>query len=574
VGGEAEWRSMAGGLVTVRDAVRKQLNGATRSVERTALAKVAGNEAFAGLGPAGEDRGRWIVARVRQRLLELERGADDSPSGRAVRCWARYVDEGLTPVELHAAHGHLIINDVPARTDVARRNRVQSLMWAGGARGDKDSLAGVLTLAAELRTALSTGLPDGTRMDATTFGYEWERLSQVLPAGRDLLQALARLAPGEPFPGDLLREAGDSLPGLAEAACSSAAELRATCSALRDRGLLELDGDLVSVPEQIARHVVDLASPQAAGHWTAAVLRFLTHALRADTHHSESWPEWELGYPHVLALCQDAEERQVHLGDVVYLLDRASVYARECLEDAKLAVALAERAAELSATVADPELTGICLGNLAMAYREANRLADALTASERALHSDAEAFGTDHESYAETLNVYAGILAANGRGQAAANAFAEAVDVLRAVHASTPSVQTRGLLVEAMNDRAGHLLGSGEHQAGRELLEEANRLVRRGEHGWLEIQHNLSRARRAEGDFQSAKAHLEVVRDHCLTTGQNPSTHLVAALADLSEVYRDLGDSRRADAALREAHRVDNALVERLDAPLRDGRSR
>jgi tetratricopeptide (TPR) repeat protein len=541
------------------------------------LAKVADGIAFAGLGPSADrssvDRGRWIVARVRQRLLDLERAADGSPSGRAVRCWARYVDEGLSPVELHQAHPELIVNEVPARTDVARRNRVQSLMWAGGARGDKDSLQGVLLLGAELRTALSTDLPDGTRMDAITFGYEWDRLAMASPAGRDLLQVLARLAPDRPFPGALLREAGDCLPGLGEAVCASPAELRATCAVLRDRGLLELDGDHVVVREGIARHVVDRVPPERGVHWTAAVLRFLTHALRPDTHYSDSWPDWELGYPHVLAVCAAAERERIQLGDVAYLLDRASVYVRDGVEDADRATALAERAAALAVALGDAELSGDCLANLALAHRAANRVAEAVRVSAESIACVAEAFGIDNEAYAESLTVHANILATSGRTAEAGQAHARAVEILRKVYAKKPLDHVRALLVEALNDHAGHLLSAGESVGtGRELLEEANRLVRRGEYGWTQIELNLAKACRLVGDLLAARDYLETVRDHCVANGLNPSTTLVAALADLAEVYGELGD-RRAVATLREAHRVDNALVAMLDRPLREGRS-
>lgn len=576
---EAAWRIMATGLVAVRDAVRKQYGGRTRGVERTALAKVADSAAFAGLGPAlaadlpPADRGRWIVGRVRQRLLDLERAADMSPSGRAVRCWARYVDEGLSPAELHAAHADLIVNETPARTDVARRNRVQSLMWAGGARGDRDSLPGVLMLGAELRTALSIDLPDGTRMDATTFGYEWQRLVKALPGSQDLMQALARLAPDHAFPLALLRDAGDSLPGMAEVICASPERLRTTCAALQERGLLRRDGVNVMVPSGVSGHVTDQVSAQRGVHWDAAVLRFLTHALRADTHHSQSWPEWELGLPHVLALCEAAERHGVSLGDVAYLLDRASVYVREALEDAEQATALARHAADIAAGQDDHELTGTCLGNLAMAHRMAGRRDEAIRCSEEGLEYVAKAVGTDAEEYAESLTVHGAILAAGGRSTEATEAHARAVEIARTLYGTRRSDRVRGLLVGAINDYAAHLMATGERQqAARDLFAEANRLLRKGEYGWTQVRLNLARASRAAGDLDGARDDLEDLRTYCVENNLNPSNTLVAVLRELAEVYEELGDGRHA-ATLREAHRVDNALVEALDRPLRAGRS-
>ena len=74
------------------------------------------------------------------------------------------------------------------------------------------------------------------------------------------------------------------------------------------------------------------------------------------------------------------------------------------------------------------------------------------------------------------------------------------------------------------------------------------------------------------GDLIGARDHLESVRDHCVETGQNRSITHLCALADLAEVYDELGD-RRAGPTLREAHRIDNALATALDRPPRHGRS-
>ncbi|WFE35092.1 tetratricopeptide repeat protein [Micromonospora sp. WMMD975] len=564
---------MATGLVTVRDVIRRVNRGDTRSAERAALAKVAESAAFDGLGPSSKDRGRWIVARIRSRLLDLERGATGSAADRAVRCWARYIDEGLTPIELYRAHPHLILNDTATDSTTALRQRVQSLMWAGGARGDRDSFPGVLMLVAELRTALSTDLPDGPRMDAATFGYEWRRLSTAAPAGRDLLQVLARLAPDHPFPKSLLRGAGDCLPGLAEIACASPTALRETCTALRTRGLLDLDGDHVSVPTVVAAHVVGQVTLEQAAHWTAAVLRFLTHALRPDTHHIDAWAEWEFAYPHVLAVCGEAERRQTQLNDVAYLLDRASVYLREGVEDPDGATTIAERAATVAQAVEDHELMGDTLGNLALAHRAANRTADAVSTSTRSLDHAAAAYGTDHETYAESLTVHANILAAAGSSADASRTHEQAVGILRTLYTARPTDHIRGLLVEALNDHAKHLLSTGAPvTAGRELLKQADRLVRRGEHGWTQITLNLARACRTAGDLAAARDYLESLRDYCDGTRLDPSTTLVCTLVDLAEVYDELGD-KRAGPTLRRAHRVDNALAAALDRPLRHGRS-
>ncbi|MEU5549038.1 tetratricopeptide repeat protein [Micromonospora sp. NPDC047793] len=389
-------------------------------------------------------------------------------------------------------------------------------------------------------------------------------LATAAPAARDLLQVVARLAPDHPFPLSLLCKASDLLPGLAEAACATSNALRETCEALHSRGLLELDGTCVSVRADIAGHVVGQVTPDQSVHWTKAVLRFLTHALRPDTHHRDSWAEWKLVYPHVLAVCEEAERHQIQLGDVGYLLDRASVYLREGVKDPDGATALAERAVTFASTADDRELIGDSLGNLALAHWAANRLADAIHASTASLSQVAETYGTDHETYAESLTIHGNILAAAGRTAEAGLVHEQAVEILRTLHTARPTGQIRGLLVAALNDLAAQLLSTGgPAAAGVELLAEANELVRRGEYGWAQVTMNLARACRAVGDAIGARDHLESVRDHCVKTRQEQSITLICALADLAEVYKELGDSR-AGPTLREAHRVDSASA--LDA--------
>jgi tetratricopeptide (TPR) repeat protein len=365
--------------------------------------------------------------------------------------------------------------------------------------------------------------------------------------------------------------------------CAEPAALRATCAALRDRGLLVLDGDSVVMQESVRGHVADQVTPERGAHWTATVLQFLTHALRPDTHHSASWDEWRLGYPHVLAVCEAAERAQVRLGDVAYLLDRASVYAREGMEDPDLATALAERAVATSTDLgaADAELHGDCLGNLALAHHAANRVEDALAASERSLDHLAGTLGTNSVTYAESLNIHGTFLGSAGRLDAAEQAHARAVEILRNAYADEPESYVRGILVEALNDHAAMLLTSRPGDArgrddrlrsGRALLDEASRLVGPGGYGWTQIELNTARACRAAGDPESARDHLEAVVRHCRENLPGPSTTLLDALASLAEVYEDLGDSR-AKKTLREAHRVDNALADALSRPPREGRT-
>ncbi|MGW6422380.1 tetratricopeptide repeat protein [Nocardia sp. NPDC055053] len=582
---EAEWRIWASGLVPVRDLARKQRRGCTAEEERAAWVKVARAPAFHGLGPTTQptDRGRWIAARIQQRLILVAESVSDreSAAGRAIRCWAHYVEDGLTPAQLYRDHPELFVQE-PTTSTTAQRQRVQALMWAGGARGDKDSLAGLRLVVAELRSALSTELPGGTVMDAVTFDYEWRRLAGRAPAARDLLQALARLAPAQPFPLGMLREAGDCLPGLAGDLCTRPADLRATIRALRDRGLLVQADDAVYVPESVRPLVTARVTERQGPHWTAAVLRFLTHALPPATHDPATWPQWDPARAHVLAVCATALDERVGLGDVVYLLDRASVHAREALEDVTSATELAERAVRTSTEsgCGDPALHADALGNLALAHRNAGRTTEAVTVSEQGLALLEKTLGNDSEDYAESLNVHGGLLAFAGRRDESEQAHERAIAILRELGGANPAASTRGLLVEALNDYAVRVLAGGTEdesarparvERARESLREASRLTSRHEYGWARTELNLALADREADDDASARTRLEAIRAYCREHMPGPSTLLVTTLRLLAQLYEDTGHPA-ARETLRAAHRLDNELAFSGD-PAEIGRS-
>ena len=245
-----------------------------------------------------------------------------------------------------------------------------------------------------------------------------------------------------------------------------------------------LDDDAIVVEEAVRRHVLDRSDATQERQWTALVVRFLAHALRADTQHSGAHEQWRTARPHVLAICAAAERDEVFLGDVVYLLDRLSVYLREGVEDADAATALAERAVALSTALGpqDPELHGHCLGNLALAHHAAGRRRKAERASTLSLEFLAAALGKKSETYAESLNVHGDILRALGRRKAAARAHARALKIVRKLYRDDPD--QRELLVQVLNDYAAQLLSTKNAERAdkaRRLLDEASRLVRRGD---------------------------------------------------------------------------------------------
>ncbi|WP_149830797.1 tetratricopeptide repeat protein [Streptomyces tailanensis] len=577
----ATWQEFRSGLRQVHTAVALAL-GDDREGETEALRAVARTPVFDLFGPrdgcTDEERGRWLADRVAR---GVQQARDTAPAvvpgglggaaGQALVLWCLHVVLGIPLEELGAAQDGDI--DPPLRgRDLAQK--IEGRMWLS-ARPTGRAEPGIVTLYHEVQAALRDRFP--TREDGgdeelarAHFGYEWRRLTQLgLEPERDLLTLLSTLAP-DPLPVSFLASAWGPLPGPLRDLGSSTHLMALALRRLLDRGLLLVtsrdDTRLVGIPQLLHPLPVGTLDPAQRRRWANIALRFLSVALRGDTHDHDSWPEWRDARPHVLHLVALAEEYGEGLQEAADLMDRLSVFHRvrgedpDALTAARRALSLYERAGNPS-----PVKQATYLTNYAVAVRAVEGPAAALEPVERALAVEANRSDADH---AQTLNLYASILESAGRPRDADEAFRQSIAIARRCHEDTGSEEDAEALAMVLNDYSVHLLRhapekgtSARAVAGDVLrmLDEAENVTRPGGYGTEQIMLNRADAMRRLGRPEDARQVLEQLVALC-EEWDEPTLLLFAALVDLAEVLNGLGDPRH-EEVLRRAHEVDDFLA-------------
>ncbi|GAA2700068.1 hypothetical protein GCM10010310_67800 [Streptomyces violaceolatus] len=576
----AAWQEFRPGLRMVHIAVAHSLRD-DREGESEALRKLAHAPVFDPFGPrddcTGEERGRWLADRVARGVQQARDTAPTVVAGglegaavQALVLWCLHVVLGIPLEELGAAQEGDI--DPPLRgRDTAQK--IEGRMWLS-ARPTGRAEPGIVTLYHEVQAALRDRHPtrEGGRDEVARahFGYEWRRLTRLgLEAERDLLTLLSTLAP-DPLPVSFLTDAWGPLPDPLRDLGSSTHLMALALRRLLDRGLLMVtsrdDTRLVGIPEPL--HTLPVATLDLAQRrrWADITLRFLSVALRGDTHDHDSWPEWHDARPHVLHLVALAEEYGERLQEAADLMDRLSVFHRVRGDDPD-ALTAARRALDLCARAGNPAAVkhATYLTNYAMAVRSVHGPAAALKHIERALAIEANRCDTDH---AQTLNLYASMLESTGRSQEADQAFRQALALARGLHEDTGSEEDAEALTMILNDYTVHLMHHAPEQGGSaratagdvlRMLDEAENVAPPGGYGTEQIMLNRAGALRRLDRLEDARQVLEQLVTLCEEWNE-PTMLLFASLVELAKVLSDLGDPRH-EEVLRRAHEVDDLLA-------------
>ncbi|MEW2521033.1 hypothetical protein [Actinacidiphila alni] len=598
---EAHWRSFRAGLRLVHTVAALRIGGDPEA-EAEALRAVAASPAFAVFGPAGgarrtdparragrgDDpdlaRGRWLVDRVtrgveqaRGTLPSVVRGGLAGSPEQAVVLWWLHVVLGIRLEDLAEAQRNDIEPPLAGR-DLLQK--IEGRMWLS-AKPTGRARPGLAALFHEVQAALRNRFPTRTATAAPEmaddadelarghFGYEWHRARQVgPPAATELLTLLSVLAP-EPLRVSFLSAAWGPLPPPLRELGTSTAMLAGVLRELLDRGLLlplppRGDGvQRIVMPATMHALPAGMLGPAERRRWANIALRFLSVALREDTHDHDSWPEWRDAEPHVLRLVDRAEEYGEGLPEAANLMDRLSVYHRVRDADPEAALTAGARAVRLYETAGVPvrRLHATYLINHALAMQRA-RGADAALAPMR--EGVELASHTPHDEFAGALNLYASLLATAGQPERAGEEFRHALAVARECHAAGGTQEDAAELASVLNDYAAHLMrhgGSGPEAATQALalLAEAEQLTGPDAYGTEQILLNRADALRRLHRLEEARDVLLSLVDLC-EQWDEPTYLLFAALADAADTLRDLGDPRHTDY-LRRAHEVDDELA-------------
>lgn len=585
----ATWPAIRGTLLALRDLVRLRARSAGRADERRALQKVAERAAAAGFpAPASDeaavDHAKWLADRLLTRLGTMApdavpRGRDRyvDASSRVFIGWAALVGHGLGPAAVYDLHPELF-GETAAATQVARRGRVQHALWLGGNRPDPDAVEGIRELMAEMTAAATVGAP-GESVAADVLAYEWRRLGATDPAARQLLGLLSMISPGTPLDRAVLREGIEPIPLPLKERLHRSRDAARVERAVADRGLVTVDDAGLCVSPAVRDRLWEIVDVEDLKLWASLAVRVMKCALPADTHSATSWPIWGTSYSHLVAVIDAAEHFQVQLGDLPYLLDRASVYQRDGEADPELAVTLAERGLRLSDELGRPNALwhSYLMGNLALALEEAGERPRAIEMMQEVAAFDADMLGEEHQEYANDLLLLANMQKHVGRLREAEENYVRSQSIMERVYDDDPDDWNRTKLVEVLNDHAAFLIGrrSGRTALRRaeSNLDEANRLVHPNDYGYIPIVTNRADLRRQQDRLPDAEQLLRTLLSEVDDGTRVATEHQrLGILADLAEVCGELGRSAEQARLNQRAHDLDDELLAR-HGPSRAGAS-
>ncbi len=288
------------------------------------------------------------------------------------------------------------------------------------------SLSGYLDLFRQRRQEmLRRGRPstDYPHTVATTWEISFQAVQEAAPAGADLLNLCAFLAPDD-IPRDLFScssricnpaEAAKEpiLEPLAEAVADPL-QFDEAVAALRRYSLLEVGEGVLSVHRLVQAVARDRLTDEARKKWAAAAVRIVDDAFPSgedDPSDVRTWPVCARLLPHALAAAGHAQALHVAPEATGRLLNQAGLYLSGRAESTQAKVALQRALAICEGAYGPnhPDVAGV-LNNLSGVFWDMQDLKEARTHLERALAIDEAAFGPEHPTVARDVNNLGSVL--------------------------------------------------------------------------------------------------------------------------------------------------------------------
>ncbi|MBC8450035.1 MAG: tetratricopeptide repeat protein, partial [Chloroflexi bacterium] len=321
----------------------------------------------------------------------------------------------------------------------------------------------------------STDYPDTV---ATTWEISFQQVQQASPAGADLLNLCAFLAPDD-IPRELLSEGAQHLPQPLADAVADPLAFDEAVMALRCYSLVEVGADALSVHRMVQAVARDRLAEEARRTWAKAAASLVNSAFPFDSDDVRTWPECARLLPHALAAAGQAEALEVASEATGRLLNQVGTYLWGRAEFAGARAAF-ERALAIDEAVFGPDHPNVAIrvNNLGSVLKALGDLAGARAAFERALAIDEAIFGPDHPNVAIRVNNLGSVLKDLGDLAGARAAFERALAIDEAVFGPDhPEVATDINNLGAVLHDLGDLAGARVHyeralQIFREFLGE------------------------------------------------------------------------------------------------------
>jgi tetratricopeptide (TPR) repeat protein len=412
------------------------------------------------------------------------------------------------------------------------------------------------------RELLSRGKPspDYPHTVATTWEIAFQQVQQASPAGADLLNLCAYLAPDD-IPQTLFSEGKEHLPKPLSATITNPLAMNQAIAALLQYSLIEKTEDALSVHRLVQAVARARLPKKARSTWAGAAVQIVDGAFPSgdDPQDVRTWPVCARLLPHALAAAGHAEALHVASEATGRLLNQAGLYlwGRAEFDEAKAAL---ERALAIFEKVlgADHPNVATLVNNLGSVLQALGDLAGARAAYERVLAIDEAAFGPHHPNVAIDVNNLAGVMYALGDLAGARAAFERALAIDEAtLGPDHPNVAIRvnnlGLVLRALGDLAG----------ARAALERALAIDEAAfgpHHPNVAIDvNNLAGVMYALGDLAGARTALEraLAIDEAAFGRHHPE--VAVDVNNLGRVLQALGDLAGARTAYERALAIDEA---------------
>jgi len=402
---------------------------------------------------------------------------------------------------------------------------------------------------------------------ATTWDLSFQQVQRASPAGADLLNLCAFLAPDDILQ-DILSEGAQHLPDLLAEAVADPLDFNEAVAALLHYSLLERTGEALSIHRMVQAVARDRLPKKAHRAWADAAVRLVNDAFPSgDTTDVRTWPVCARLLPHALAAAGQAEGVGVASEATGRLLNQAGLYlygraefaqAKAVLEralaideaafgphhpnvatDVNLEGARAhyERALAIDEAAFGPDHPNVArdVNNLGSVLRDLGDLDGARAAYQRALSIDEAAFGPDHPNVATDVNNLGSVLRDLGDLAGAQAAFQRALAIWE--------TEATGRL---LNEAGVYLKGRAEFSQAKAVFERALAIDEAAfgpDHPKVATDvNNLGSVLKDLGDLDGARAHFEraLAIDEAAFGPDHPS--VASRVNNLGSVLQDLGD--------------------------------
>jgi tetratricopeptide (TPR) repeat protein len=310
--------------------------------------------------------------------------------------------------------------------------------------------------------------PDYPNSVETTWELSFTKVQERSPAGADLLNLCAFLAPDE-IPLEIIQNGKDVLPPLLARAAADDLELDEAVSALRRHSLVERTGDALSVHRLVQAVVRGRMEKSDRQLWAESAADVVRRAFPYDSDDVRNWPVCARLFAHATTVAAHCEAEEAGSDVAAVLLSLTAIYLRG-RADLWGARALNERVLKIDEATYGPDHPTVAssVNNLGNVLRELGDLVAARKLFERALQIDEAYYGPDHPEVGTCVNNLAQVLRDAGETAEARKLFERALKILEAFHG--PDHPTIAICI---NNLGGVLQDLGELVEARTLFERA-----------------------------------------------------------------------------------------------------